>query len=664
MKNIYLLLFTFFSITSQAQIINFPDANFKNALVNTLCVDTNNTGGGDIDADTNNDGEIEVSEAIAVQRLFVNNQNITDLTGIANFTNLTNLFCSNNQLTFFNGEGLSNLIDLNCSSNPITDGTFNLLTSLSGIAITNTLITELDLSSTRATSINCSSNPNLVFLNMKNGVISTCLMLLPEIPCVYYANTSMSHICVDEEELALMSGGISNSFINTYCALTTNPNLNIINGTAQFDCNNTQIPVPNLPVNIATNFMPITTLTDASGNYSRYVGQGSYTITPVIQNFSYFTVTPATVSTNFATTGNTFSADFCLTANGVHPDLEVTLLPITPARAGFNATYKLIVKNIGTEIQTGNVSLTFNDGLTDFVSANPTVGSQAANSLSWNFTNLNPLQTQEIQFVLHLNAPIDTPPLNSGDILNFVAQLSSQLTDETPENNQFNLNQLVVNSFDPNDKTCLEGAQIAVSSIDNYLHYLVRFQNTGTADAVNVVISDNIQNKLNATTLEIESASHSYRATMLNDQLSVYFDNINLPPSATDEPGSHGYVAFKIKPKSNVVLNDVIENTANIYFDYNFPIVTNTVSTTVVNLGTNDFDQNTFTIYPNPTSGMLNLVLSPQTIVKAGFIYNMVGQKVVTFDTVATDVSFLPQGTYFITLETDKGKATKPFVKL
>ncbi|NNT71542.1 T9SS type A sorting domain-containing protein [Flavobacterium sp. IMCC34852] len=71
-----------------------------------------------------------------------------------------------------------------------------------------------------------------------------------------------------------------------------------------------------------------------------------------------------------------------------------------------------------------------------------------------------------------------------------------------------------------------------------------------------------------------------------------------------------------------------------------------------------------FSIYPNPTNGKLNLVLSPQTIVKAGFIYDMLGQKVVTFDSVAIDVGFLSQGTYFITLETNQGMATQPFVKL
>ena len=71
-----------------AQIVNIPDANFKNALVNTLCVDTDNNNVGDADVDTNNDGEIQVSEALAVIALDVFSNNISDLTGIESFANL------------------------------------------------------------------------------------------------------------------------------------------------------------------------------------------------------------------------------------------------------------------------------------------------------------------------------------------------------------------------------------------------------------------------------------------------------------------------------------------------------------------------------------------------------------------------------------------------
>ena len=65
-----------------AQIVNIPDANFKNALVNGICVDTDGDTIGDISVDSDNDGEIQVAEALAVIRLYIGSKNITDLTGV------------------------------------------------------------------------------------------------------------------------------------------------------------------------------------------------------------------------------------------------------------------------------------------------------------------------------------------------------------------------------------------------------------------------------------------------------------------------------------------------------------------------------------------------------------------------------------------------------
>ncbi len=64
MKNVLALLFLVFSCVVSAQIINFPDANFKNALVNTKCVDTDGINGPDADADLNNDGEIDMEGSV------------------------------------------------------------------------------------------------------------------------------------------------------------------------------------------------------------------------------------------------------------------------------------------------------------------------------------------------------------------------------------------------------------------------------------------------------------------------------------------------------------------------------------------------------------------------------------------------------------------------
>ena len=74
MKNLKnLLLFIFFGLCLHtaiiAQNVDIPDKNFKYTLVNDKSVDTNADGIGDADADTNNDGEIQLSEAKAVVSL-------------------------------------------------------------------------------------------------------------------------------------------------------------------------------------------------------------------------------------------------------------------------------------------------------------------------------------------------------------------------------------------------------------------------------------------------------------------------------------------------------------------------------------------------------------------------------------------------------------------
>ena len=91
-------LLVFIPVAIQAQIVNIPDANFKNALVNEPVADTDGNGSLE-DADTNNDGEIQLSEALAVTILQVHSFDINSLEGIQSFENLEELLCFSNNLT-------------------------------------------------------------------------------------------------------------------------------------------------------------------------------------------------------------------------------------------------------------------------------------------------------------------------------------------------------------------------------------------------------------------------------------------------------------------------------------------------------------------------------------------------------------------------------------
>ena len=146
--------------------------------------------------------------------------------------------------------------------------------------------------------------------------------------------------------------------------------------------------------------------------------------------------------------------------------------------------------------------------------------------------------------------------------------------------------QRVRGSYDPNDKQCLEGSKLDISKIGDYLHYQIHFQNEGTDTAFNIVVSDTLSDKLDWNTFEFTGSSHACNPTLKNNKIEFIFENIHLPYKTIDEPGSNGWVAFKIKPKPSVVIGDSLNNNAAIYFDFNKPVITNTATTIVTSSST------------------------------------------------------------------------------
>jgi hypothetical protein len=304
----------------------------------------------------------------------------------------------------------------------------------------------------------------------------------------------------------------------------------------------------------------------------------------------------------------------------------------------------------------------------DLVFASP-ISIQTNGNLSWIFSNLKPFETREITFRLNLNSPVEIPALNNGDILKFVAKIASQNTDETPIDNTFTLNQTVVGSYDPNDKTCLEGDIITPDLIGEYVHYMIRFENTGTYYAENIVVKDIIDlNKLDISTLIPTSSSHSF-VTKISEgnKVEFIFENINLP---FDDANNDGYIAFKIKTKSTLKVGDTFTNDANIYFDYNFPILTNKATSTFsAALSTKDFDfLKYFILYPNPSHQNLNISKNENIEIKTFEIYDVLGQLVIVVPNAnsvsSIDISKLRAGSYFIKVKSDKGDSSMKFIKI
>ncbi|MGK4567189.1 T9SS type A sorting domain-containing protein [Flavobacterium sp. 3HN19-14] len=256
---------------------------------------------------------------------------------------------------------------------------------------------------------------------------------------------------------------------------------------------------------------------------------------------------------------------------------------------------------------------------------------------------------------------METPAVNIDDIFNFNSTISITGTDEMPSDNSFDLLQTVTGAFDPNDKICLNGTTVVPSQIGKYLNYVINFENTGTAAAVNIVVKDEIDGaKFDVASLQVLESSHAMNTKVTGNKVEFIFPNINLAPEA------HGRVVFKIKTKNTLVTGNSVTNKADIYFDYNFPVATNNATTTFQNLGIGDVQiDNSIAISPNPVNDVLNIKAAG--IIKSVELYDVQGRMLVAkiADTNYSDfdVSAISSGVYFVKIKTSEGVKTERILK-
>lgn len=770
MKTFYLsiLLLCVFKI-SNAQIVNIPDANFKNALLNHDPV-----------IDTNGDGEIQVSEAELVTEINVSSTSVSSIQGLEAFVNLIELVLSN--FSYYNSdlviENLPNLFSLSLSSFSASSVSLNNLPSLTEVNIAlndnesfNTVdfnncnnleilylsdtfyisgldlsqfvnlkeiqlyalnflenldisnnthieiftliatgISDLDFSNQpnlqsigvywqSLNSINLSDNQNLnsisldiggltildlsqnpnidhldfqqaniEYLNLKNGSVPSYFSIS--------SSSNIDYICVDQEELSQLQNFLMsnpNTVINSYCSFTPGGEYYTIEGESRVDANTNGCDVsdnyyPSIKLELTDGTNNGTYFVDTSGSYSVPVSEGMHTMIPVLENPNYFTVSPTSSTITFPDAGNSYVQDFCLSPNGVHNDVEVVIVPTSGAVPGFDSYYTVIYRNKGNTELSGTVSLDFEDDHIDFLSSIPTETTSGIGNLQWNYSNLQPFETREIEVVFNLNTPTDSNfPLNDGDELDFEVTIDPILNDETASDNSFGLKQIVVNSYDPNDVTCLEGVAILPEHVGEYVHYRIRFENLGTANATNVVVKDVIDEaKFDVLSLIPLHASHNYTTRIREGNIVEFiFEGINLP---FDDANNDGYVVFKIKTLDSLQLGDTFTNQAEIYFDFNFPVITNMYSTSVQeNLSVNDFELNDVVLFPNPVNNQLYIKskLNIDTIKIFDINGRLIQNKTMNDSNVQNEVSVsaLKSGVYFIEVYSNRQKEVLKFIK-
>lgn len=236
--------------------------------------------------------------------------------------------------------------------------------------------------------------------------------------------------------------------------------------------------------------------------------------------------------------------------------------------------YWINIGNKGTTIPSGIISMNLDDSL-NYISAIPAPDSIVNGTLYWSFENL--FYFSDTAIVVHVEMPNF---LSMGDTL--ISSVETAVLDSlnnTVFTAQDDLSQILVCAYDPNDKTSTPagiGYPGLVSSEINEIEYLIRFQNTGNDTASIITIKDQLDPNLDWSTMHPICGSHDYAASIDPSGLLTFtFNAINLPDSSTNELASHGYILYKINVNDNLPISTVIENHAEIYFDYNPAVITN-----------------------------------------------------------------------------------------
>ena len=527
--------------------------------------------------------------------------------------------------------------------------------------------------------VNSPNLQNIIFKNGYNHGYITCneggmIFQKPSMNLEISNCPNLNHICVDEgtEQTVIQARinqlGLQNQVqVNSYCTFTPGGEFYSINGNTRYDlnangCETTDLAVSNQKFTITNGTQTSTIIANDLGDFTINVGSGTHTITPVVENPAGFTISPANVAVSFPSQSSPFLQDFCLTATAPLHDFDITLIPLNAARPGFDAHYRLVFKNTGNVIDSGTIVLDYDDAVLDWISSS-VVPSLTNNALNWDFVNLQPFETRSIDVTFNLNAPTETPPLNGNDVLEFTSSIGENGASQ-PFSNLHLLHQTVVNSFDPNDKVCLEGALLNETYVGGFVTYQIRFENTGNFAAQNIVVKDIIDTtKFEISSLMPIASSHDFYTRIVDNKVEFVFENINLP---FDDANNDGFVVFKIQLAPSVTTGVTFSNSASIYFDYNFPIETPFAVSSIDVLSADSFvfDEE-FAILPVPTKNVLQINSKNDLVVESVEVYNHLGQIVQSElgSSSTIDVSRLSKGSYFLKIRTKEGAFVKQFLK-
>ncbi len=418
--------------------------------------------------------------------------------------------------------------------------------------------------------------------------------------------------------------------------------------------------------------------TNANGFYSFIAEPGSYDITATLFSNGVEQTCDDILNIDASQMGttyeeNNFFFDYV-------PTVDVRLKIVKPnARPGFTQQVRICLMNVGGTAASGTLTMVHPDVM-NFIDANPnqTGYSTADKLVTWEYTDLPPGAIWI--YYPRLMVPVDVP---IGTDLPYVFEATtSPGLDINPDDNIKACTIQVTGSYDPNDKAvdpAGTGPEGFIGVEDTTLSYTIQFQNTGNDTAFTVMLRDTLSEFVDARTLSPGASSHNYEARIINGNvLEVLYENIMLPDSFVNEPGSNGFFVYDIEVKRNLDPLTEIKNRAGIYFDFNEPIITNTTLNTIEEIVSipEVVDPIAFELTPNPTSGNIQLqfAIESSEVISISLI-DLLGENIAVLQgasqmpsgkySLSFNIGDLAQGVYFVNIRGENGRlSSRKLVKL
>jgi hypothetical protein len=423
--------------------------------------------------------------------------------------------------------------------------------------------------------------------------------------------------------------------------------------------------IPGIIVNVAPGNRNLTT--DADGEYSFFLEAGIYTLSQELRANGTSTCSLGGISIT-AIDGLTYCGNnFGSSTTCPDPNLNVTL-GTTALRKGFQNTYAVVYGNSGAYDAYGaELTIEFHEDIIPLNASIPWtsfVQNDTTTTYTWVIDTVKAMTYFDITIV-------DSVSVGStiGKELTVVAIITDNGSDcDVADNSVTDINP-VVGAVDPNDLTVYpvgDGYQGYIEKTQE-LRYKIRFQNVGTYFAQNVKITNTLTRELDITTIHEVLSSHEYVIHRDGQTIQFVFTNIYLPDSSKNQEGSNGFVEFKISPKAGIKNGEIIPNKADIVFDFEEPLATNSVQNTVK--FSTDGVVNKLVIHPNPVRDFTHIIMElgkekylNYELIKAVEVYDIVGKQIQAVDytlgeqSITLDCRLIEKGTYIVKVFNQDGE--------